>query len=230
MWITIFHVDGVNPQATLVTVFAVNITEKIFQSHFKDPDSEMGYSISLDSSFISCPRVPRSIAAVVSSREQETVVMWQMLGWNARQCSPVFTRWHYCLSPRWQRRNLFRRFLCKYNLKWNANIYCLAEEWICQSFYLIFYCGQTNVESWVAVFIDSGSVSIIFKLWYYNFQFKMLWHRISVQMFRVQSRIRVESRSKNASTNIVPIKVIINVALMDGDIRKKQRCQRCHIF
>ena len=125
-----------------------------------------------------------------------------MLGWNARQCSPVFTRWHYCLSPRWQRRNLFRRFLCKYNLKWNANIYCLAEEWICQSFYLIFYCGQTNVESWVAVFIDSGSVSIIFKLWYYNFQFKMLWHRISVQMFRVQSRIRVESRSKNASTNI----------------------------
>ena len=181
-----------------------------------------------DIHLLSC--VPRSIAAAVSSREQETVVLWQMLGWNARQCSPVFTRWHYCLSSRWQRRNLFRRFLCKYNLKWNANIYCLAEEWICQSFYLIFYCGQTNVESWVAVFIDSGSVSIIFKLWYYNFQFKMLWHRISVQMFRVQSRIRVESRSKNASTNIVLIKVIINVALMDGDIRKKQRCQRCHIF
>ena len=39
--------DGVNPQAPLVTVFAVNITEKIFQSHFKDPDSEMGFPISL---------------------------------------------------------------------------------------------------------------------------------------------------------------------------------------
>ena len=47
--------DGVNPQATLVTVFAVNITEKIFQSHFKDPDSEMGYS-----SFIVCPSQHRS--------------------------------------------------------------------------------------------------------------------------------------------------------------------------
>ena len=225
-WITrrIFHVDGVNLQAPLVTVFAVNVTKKYFNYKFTYPYAEKGYLIRLDSSFMFC------VSQYRSSREQETVVLWQMLGWNARQCSPVFIRWHYCLSPRWQRRNLFRRFLCKYNLKWNANIYCLAEEWICQSFYLIFYCGQTNVESWVAVFIDSGSVSIIFKLWYYNFQFKMLWHRISVQMFRVQSRIRVESRSKNASTNIVLIKVIINVALMDGDIRKKQRCQRCHIF
>ena len=52
--------DGVNPQAPLVTVFAVNITEKIFQSHFKDPDSEMGFPISLDSSFIVCPSQHRS--------------------------------------------------------------------------------------------------------------------------------------------------------------------------
>ena len=41
-------------------LFAVKITEKIFQSHFKDPDSEMGYSISLDSSFIVCPPQNRS--------------------------------------------------------------------------------------------------------------------------------------------------------------------------
>ena len=45
-----------------------------------------------------------------------------------------------------------------------------------------------------------------------------------LKMFRFKTELDSELKSKTASTNIVLIKVIINEALMDGDIRKKSRC------
>ena len=127
------------------------------------------------------------------------------------------------------RQNLFRELFiqikaqveCKYLLS-------SSPEWICQSFYLIFLTARP----WSRKIVGTMLINCVPFQLFLSFEIIISYLKCfdtvyQLKMYRFKTELDSELRSKTASTNIVVIKVIINVALMDGDIRKKSRC---HIF
>ena len=140
----------------------------------------------------------------------------------------IFTAHNYCLSPRWQTEFIQRPFYAN-KISSEMQIFIVFLSRVNLSIFLSgFLFAQPSSRKIVGtMFINCVPFQLILSFGIIIFNLKCCDTVYQLKMFRFKTELDSELKSKTASTNIVVIKVIINGALMDGDIRKKSRC---HIF
>ena len=140
----------------------------------------------------------------------------------------IFSAHNYCLSPRWQTEFIQRSFYAN-KISSEMQIFIVFLSRVNLSIFLSdFLFAQPSSRKIVGtMFINCVPFQLILSFGIIIFNLKCCDTVYQLKMFRFKTELDSELKSKTASTNIVVIKVIINGALMDGDIRKKSRC---HIF
>ena len=145
---------------------------------------------------------------------------------RSRQCE---TEHNYCLSPRWQTEFIQRPFYAN-KISSEMQIFIVFLSRVNLSIFLSGFLPAQPLSRKIVgtiMFINCVPFQLILSFGIIIFNLKCCDTVYQLKMFRFKTELDSELKSKTASTNIVLIKVIINEALMDGDIRKKSRC---HIF